>query len=227
MTDTSAPGQKSILRRSLPLLLVGLIIVLTVVWVRSSRKNRTNEGFGPGTLKVIRVPGGTLYTSGLVKTESFNKEAGSWRGTTTSDIRFNATYRYEIPLRDQWKVFIDEHRKIAYIGAPAYKPQLPVAVDSKTVEEKTAGGFLRFDKWDLLQELRQEISPLLEAKAKSPDYIGLVRDDARKTVREFVRDWMVKNSLNQSGEIQDIIVFFADEKDVEFPKGIKIEDFLP
>ena len=182
-----------------PVSFLALVIVCALLfwWLRPHVSGGTqpasNGPVGIGRLEPFRTPGGTLHTNGIVKTEELRKDEGSWRGTTSSGIRLDATYRYEIELRSNWNFYIDDTRKTALIVAPLYKPQLPVAVDSKTVQEWTSSGWGRFDKWDQLQALRQEISPFLAAKARSKSYMDLARGDARKTVEEFASDWLLKS----------------------------------
>ena len=116
---------------------------------------------------------------------------------------------------------------VAIIVAPPYKPQLPVAVDSKTVQEWTASGWGRFDKWEQLQALRTEISPTLATKAGSKAYMDLARGDARKTVEEFASDWLVKNNTLPPKSKYLMKVYFADEPDIPFPENKTLKDFLP
>ena len=142
-------------------------------------------------------------------------------------MRFNATYRYEIPLLPEWNIHIDEGRRLVTLVAPLFKPQLPVAVDSQSVQEWTSAGWGRFDKWEHLQELRAEVSPVLEVKATSSGYIDLARGDARKTVEEFVNNWTVKNRPWPDGPAPVIKVHFPDEKDIPFPAGRSLKDLLP
>ena len=98
-------------------------------------------GAPPPELIPFRTEGGTLHTDGFLKTESFEKHTGSWIGTTSSGIRLNATYRYEIDLRSKdWYIYLDESRSVAFVIAPPFRPQLPVAVDSKTVYKWTSAG---------------------------------------------------------------------------------------
>ena len=180
------------------------------------------------TLKVFRVPGGTLSTSGLTKTETLSKsDKSEWLGTTSSVMRVDATYRYEVELRSDWSFELDEVRKVAFVVAPRLKPQLPVAIDTKTLQEETSSGWARFDKWDHLAGLRKELSPFLEKKANSPDYIDLVRGEARRTVEEFVADWIIKEHgwTRKDGPV--VKVYFEDEKDIPFPTGRSLSDYVP
>jgi hypothetical protein len=216
-----------------PVSFLALVIVCALLfwWLRPHVSGGTqpasNDPVGIGRLEPFRTPGGTLHTNGIVKTEELRKDEGSWRGTTSSGIRLDATYRYEIELRSKWNFYIDDTRKTALIVAPLYKPQLPVAVDSKTVQEWTSSGWGRFDKWDQLQALRQEISPFLAAKARSKSYMDLARGDARKTVEEFASDWLLKTNGMPPKPTYLVKVYFSDEPDIPFPENKTIKDFLP
>ena len=199
-------------------------------WLRPGPSTRPSPSgpVGIGRLEPFRTPGGTLHTNGITKTEELRQDGGkTWRGTTSSGIRLDATYRYEIDLRSDWNFYIDDSRKVVLVVAPPIKPQLPVAVDSKTVQEWNQSGWGRFDKWDQLQILRQEISPFLESRAKSKGYIDLARGDARKTVEEFVSDWLLKNKSQPANSEHLVKVYFADEPDIPFPDGKSLKDFLP
>lgn len=163
-----------------PFSFLALVIVCALLfwWLRpgfssSEQQPDPRDPVGIGRLEPFRTPGGFLHTNGIIKTEELRKDEGSWRGTTSSAIRLDATYRYDIELRSNWNFYIDDARKTALIVAPLYKPQLPVAVDSETVREWTSSGWGRFDKWEQLQALRQEISPFLAARARSKAYMTL------------------------------------------------------
>ncbi len=203
-------------------------------WWKSNPASSNNTALphgplGSGIMEPFRSPGGSLQTNGITKTEEIRKDKNtdSFWGTTTAGIRFNATYRYEVELRSDWRLHIEEQRRLAFVIAPAFKPQLPVAVDSQSVQEWTSSGWARFDKWEHLQQLRQEISPELEEKARSQGYMDLARGDARTTVEEFVADWILKNRPWPDGPEPVIKVYFADEKDIPFPAGLSLKDFLP
>ncbi len=220
---------------SLPVVPVSFIVLLIVGAVLYAWLWRTDSGHRAppasaaasiGRLEPLRTPGGKLHTNGLRKTEELNKETGSWRGTTSSRIRLEATYRYDIELRPNWNIHLDDARKVAVVIAPAPQPQLPVAFDSATVQEWTASGWGRFDKWDQLQALRQEISPFLAARAGSRAYLELARGDARRTVEEFIEDWLLKS--RQSSDPRHVVkVYFADESGIPFPERRTLKDFLP
>jgi hypothetical protein len=212
------------------LLAVAIACVLLFAWHRDVDTAAERGGtpiFGAGRLEPFRTPGGTLHTNGFVKTEELRKDVGSWRGTTSSGIRVDATYRYDVELRANWNFYVDDARRTAIIVAPPYKAQLPVATDSTTLQEWTSSGWGRFDKWDQLEALRQEMSPFLARKANSRQYLDIARGDARKTVEEFATDWLLKTNRLPSKAPYVVKVYFADEPDIPLPDGKTVRDFLP
>ncbi len=207
-----------------------LLVAVLIWWWRSDHRFNTGHAGSfspPPELVPFRTAGGTLHTNGFLKTETLTKETGSWRGTTSSSIRLNATYRYDIELRSRWNLYLDDTRHVAFVVAPAFRPQLPVAVDSRSVLEWTESGWGRFDKWDQLQALRRETSPYLERLAGSPGYIEVARGQARLTVEEFVSDWLLKQRGWPSHSERFVKVYFADEPDIPFPEKKSLKDFLP
>ncbi len=211
--------------------LILILLVAALVWWRQHHESVSPGQAGsfspPPELVPFRTAGGTLHTNGFLKTETLTKETGSWRGTTSSSIRLNATYRYDIELRSRWNLYLDDARHVAFVVAPAFRPQLPVAVDSRSVLEWTESGWGRFDKWEQLQALRRETSPYLEALAESPGYLEVARGQARITVEEFVADWLLKRRGWPEHSERFVKVYFADEPDIPFPEKKTLKDFLP
>ena len=180
-----------------------------------------------GEIVPFRTPGGMLETHGFTRTETFRKDTGSFLGTTSSEIRLNATYRYSIELRQKWNLYIDDSRHLAFVIAPAFHPQLPVAVDSSTVFTWSESGWGRFNKYEHLLGLQREISPRLETLAQSKEYIELGRKNARITVEEFVKGWILKQR-NWPADCHPFVkVFFQDEQEIPLPEKTKMTDFLP
>jgi predicted metal-dependent HD superfamily phosphohydrolase len=60
-------------------------------------------------------------------------------GTTASESRVDATYRYLIATEKAWPLHIAG--KTGVVQAGMVKPTLPVAFDSRTVERRTASGW--------------------------------------------------------------------------------------
>lgn len=230
MNDHSTPRKLSL--PVVPVSFLALVIIgaLLYGWLRPPGEGvapRPEGTVGVGRLEPFRTPGGALHTNGFVKTEELRREDGSWRGTTSSAIRLDATYRYRIELRARWNYYIDDVRRTALVVAPPFTPELPVAVDSRTVQEWTSSGWGRFDKWDQLQALRQEISPYLAGKASSKAYMDIARGDARKTVEEFASDWLLKANRTPANSGYIVKVYFADEPGIPLPENKTVGDFLP
>ncbi|MEP6672812.1 MAG: hypothetical protein ABJF10_26845 [Chthoniobacter sp.] len=209
---------------------IAAVLVLARIWWPTDTKVGSAHGgplSPPPELVPFRTPGGILHTNGFIKTETLTKESGSWRGTTSSSIRLNATYRYQIVLRNRWNIYLDEGRGIAFVIAPPFQAQLPVAVDSRSVYEWTESGWGRFDKWDQLEALHREVSPFLERQAMSTGYVEVARGQARITVEEFVADWLLKSKGWPVRGERFVKVYFADEPDIPFPEKRGLKDFLP
>ena len=62
-----------------------------------------------------------------------------------------------------------------------------------------------------LEVLERGITDKLAEKAKGRDYLDRQREDARDTVREFARKWLVEQTRWKRAAYEDIRVLFADE----------------
>ena len=165
---------------------------------------------------VLRTPGGLLEVSRMHTTEVFDATIkhsifGIAVGETMPRIRVPAVFRYHIELAPEWRVVRADG--VFTIVAPRVKPSLPVAVDFSGMEKDVAGTWilLPFTSNDDLDALERGITAKLAQKAKSRDYIDRQREDARETVREFARKWLVSQSKWKRVEYEDIRVLFADE----------------
>ena len=126
-------------------------------------------------------------------------------------IRLPAVYRYHIELAPEWRVVRTDG--VFTVVAPRVRPSLPVAVDFAGMQKDVAGTWilLPFTSDEDLDVLERDITKQLEQRAKSRDYLDRQREDARETVREFARKWLVEQTRWKSAEYEDIRVLFADE----------------
>ena len=67
-------------------------------------------------------------------------------------------------------------------------PWLFTPIKLKTSEN----GWGRFNADEQMDGLMQSITPRLTSHASSDSHLNLVREHARKTVAEFVRQWLMK-----------------------------------
>jgi phosphate/sulfate permease len=165
---------------------------------------------------VLRTPGGLLEVSRIETTEMLDTTIqheifGVKIGETMPRIRVPAVYRYVIELEPEWRVVRADD--VFTIVAPRIRPSLPVAVDFAGIQKDVAGSWmlLPFTGNDDLELLERSITTRLEQKARSRDYIDRQREDARETVREFARKWLVEQTRWKRADYEDIRVLFADE----------------
>ena len=181
-------------------------------WSRAGSEVRS----GMGTeILFMRTPGGLLEVSSMRMTEQFDKRfvyevLGLEVGETVAHVRVPATYRYHIQLAPQWK--IERTDEVFRVVTPPVKPSLPVAVDLAHLEQDEGGTWLLlpFNADADREALLREITGKLSQKAASPAYLALQREDARKTVTEFVEKWLVTQEPWQSAKQPRIEVVFSD-----------------
>lgn len=135
-------------------------------------------------------------------------------GTTESEIRVPAVYRFHIKLSDPWKLEVLDGRCI--VIAPPVRPTLPPAIRTEGMEKKTEAGWLRFNAGDNLSQLEKNLTPALEKRAGGHIQIPDVRDNCRRSVAQFVAKWILKEQEGQ-GRIKEIVVIFPDEPGIKNP----------
>jgi hypothetical protein len=181
-------------------------------WSRTGGEVRS----GMGTeIMFMRTPGGLLEVSSMRMTEQFDKRfvyevLGLEVGETVAHVRVPATYRYHIQLAPLWK--IERTDEVFRVVTPPVKPSLPVAVDLAHLEQDEGGSWLLvpFNADEDREALMREITGKLAQKAASPAYLALQREDARKTVTEFVEKWLVTQEPWKSAKQPRIEVVFSD-----------------
>ena len=130
-------------------------------------------------------------------------------GTTVSEIRVPAVYRYHLNLSDVWK--LDTEGNVVTVIAPVIRPSLPPAIRTERMDKKSESGWLRFNKEENLAALEKTLTPTLERRAGSPGRVKQVREACRKSVAEFVKDWLLKEQQWKQDGLAAIVVIFADE----------------
>jgi hypothetical protein len=137
-------------------------------------------------------------------------------GTTESEIRVPAVYRFHLKLSDPWKLSVEDGRCI--VIAPPVRPSLPPAIRTEGMEKKTEAGWLRFNAGESLELLEKDLTPTLEKRAGAHIQIPGVRDNCRRSVAQFVRTWLLREQAG-SGPIKDIVVIFPDEPGIKDPRA--------
>ena len=168
---------------------------------------------------VTSTHGDILELATLTSNETFSREESTtlaWGylppSTTTAEIRVPATFRYHLRLSGTWR--LATRGNVCVVLAPLFEPSLPPAIDTARMEKGAASGWANFDKNGLLDDLEKDITRHLSRRAGDPKHLDLVREQCRRSVADFVQQWLIKNS-QWPEKISAIIVVFPDEK--EFP----------
>lgn len=163
---------------------------------------------------VIRAEGGRLEVTTLWSREEFtsttdHKILGIPIGKTISRIRVPAVFRYHIELAPEWKV---ELRGSTFlVVAPAVKPSLPVAFDTARIEKESSGLWSPFTGGAELEQLQRSITKTLADTAIRSSYVERQREEARKSVKEFVAKWLITQERWKDAAKYPIQVYFDDE----------------
>lgn len=165
---------------------------------------------------VLRTSGGLLEVSRIEVTEVMDARfqhtlLGVKIGETVPRIRVPAVYRYHVKLDREWKVLRKDG--VFTVVAPSVRPSLPVAVNFAGMEKVVGGSWMLqpITGREDLDDLERAITVKLERKAGSRDYLERQRSQARATIREFARKWIVEQTRWKDAEFRDIRVYFADE----------------
>lgn len=204
--------------------LAALCVALLLAWswqkFHSFRFWQTQQGdvvsAAPDEILVMRTPGGLLEVSRIHATEVFETKfihsvLGVEVGETSPRIRVPVVYRYQVALAPEWNVMRTGTE--FSVVAPPVRPALPVAVDLGRMERQASGTWilLPFTETSALDDLQRDITARLAKKAVSPAYLKLQREDARQTVAEFVRKWLVTQQRWSTESGSRVRVYFADE----------------
>ncbi|MCX6855055.1 MAG: hypothetical protein NTV80_09135 [Verrucomicrobia bacterium] len=130
-------------------------------------------------------------------------------GTTISEIRTPVVYRYHIKLSEDWQLSLADG--VCTVRGPSLRPTLPPAIRTEGMEKKSEAGWLRFNAAENLAALEKELTPTLEKRAGNKAHLDLVREAARKSVAEFVKNWLLKEGKTHQGDVRSIVVLFQDE----------------
>ncbi|MBK9246097.1 MAG: hypothetical protein IPM30_14885 [Burkholderiales bacterium] len=128
-------------------------------------------------------------------------------GTTVSEVRVDAVYRFHIGMEKAWPLRIVG--KTCLVRAGAVRPTLPVAFDTSTVERRTASGWARFDKRENLEALERSLTQQLADRA--PIYRQSAQEAGRAVVAEFVAEWLLRERHWVRDPEHRVVVLFDDE----------------
>ena len=178
------------------------------------QKENITETFRQDLQEINDTGQGNLEVSIMKSTEYFkrkNSKTAVWDlidlGTTTTEIRVPATYRYHVKLSDEWK--LDTEGQTVFVIAPALRASLPVAFDTGGTYKSIDEGWARFNGYEQMAGLERNISFILNRNADHNK--KLVREQSRKTIERFVKHWLKRNDQWSEEGFTNVEVVFADE----------------
>jgi hypothetical protein len=125
-------------------------------------------------------------------------------GTTVSEVRVDAVYRFHIGMETHWPLRIIG--KTCVVRAGAVEPTLPVAFDSRTIERRTSSGWARFNKAENLEAL--ELSLTTQLAERAPLYREQAQEAGRAVVAEFVTAWLLREQQWRREPDYRVVVHF-------------------
>lgn len=161
--------------------------------------------------------GGTLLElAAFEATEILTRTDDKWiffdmvpLGSTVSEIRVPVTYRYHLPLDEEWRLEVADGICVVY--APPIRPTQPPAIHTHRMEKRSESGWLRFNEDEEMESLERSLTPTLVERAEDDDHLELVRERCRDRVADFVRSWLLLEEQWGPGRFTHVAVVFADE----------------
>lgn len=180
------------------------------------KKGTITQTFTAAIPSLARNGGGNLELATATATETFtraDRKTIAWDlislGTTVTEIKVPVTYRYHLRLRDNWR--LDVSGNTCLVHAPRIRASLPPAIHTDKMEKKSDEGWARFNAQAQMTELEKSITPTLITFARDAQHLALVREECRKTVAEFVRDWLLREDQWRTDRFHTIKVIFEDD----------------
>ena len=219
---------KAVLIGFVILVLGGLAAVFVAGDVAKSFWDKVPTGFLTGVTKVNasnvlidigRSHGDVLEVASPLKTMELFSKADSrfaawgkvYLGTSVTEIKVPASYRFHIKLSEMKGVRVDEQNKIFIVKVPVIHPSLPVAFDTTGVEKRSEDGWFRFDGAQQLAAMEKNITPDLEKRATQ--HLPAIREHARGDIEEFVQKWIVDTRPEYKDKISTVKVIFEGENE--------------
>ena len=120
-----------------------------------------------------------------------------------------ATFRYHLRLSDPWK--LEVHGQQCVMIVPRSRASLPVAIHTDGIQKRSDQGWARWNADEQMIALERTLTPRLNDYAQQENHITQVREKARSTVANFVKEWLLEEDHWRTNRFQSIRVIFADE----------------
>jgi hypothetical protein len=163
---------------------------------------------------VLRIKGGMLEVAYVSGTRAFPKsedpvilgqsipycrEKASWT------VPYKITYR--IKLGERWP--LRYHNGTLFARVPELDPSLPVAINTERLVKGPEESCWFVPDMGTRDRALKSISPQLANIAKSPKTQAFAREEARKTVVEFLRTWAFnqKDYADLPADVRVVVIF--------------------
>lgn len=173
-------------------LLVGVIIFYmpTMIGSKETESSSADNDFPV----VIRIKGGMLEVASVTGTRNFSKakdpvlfgtnfpvcrERASW------SVPYKITYR--VKLEKKWSLRFDDGKLLARV--PELAPSLPVAIDTGKLKKGAQESCWFVPDLGTRDRALNSISDTLKKLALNQKTKNFARQEARKTITEFLRTW--------------------------------------
>ncbi|HJN89105.1 MAG TPA: hypothetical protein QGG93_02140 [Verrucomicrobiota bacterium] len=182
------------------------------------RQGNITETFVSSLPRMESEQGGLLELAKVTATETFRSEDEltydfTWfeidAGTTTTEIRVPVTYRYHLRMRDVWRLSVTN--SVCIVHAPRIYPSQPPAIHTDQMEKSSDEGWARFNVDEQMAKLEKTITPTIRSYAGDERHFDVVRENCRKTVSEFIEDWLLREGQWGDDRLRVVKVYFPGE----------------
>ncbi len=133
-----------------------------------------------------------------------------------AEIKCPVTYAYYVDLSAEWKITI--RNGIVRVMAPPIMVDKP-QIDTAEMQEFFRGTPILFNKQELLGDLRKSVTQELTELGEQHKYVNYIREDCRRQLAAFIRNWAVNHET-----VETVIIQFADDPDVQDRPGVLERD---
>lgn len=142
----------------------------------------------------------------------------SWLGIdveSTVRVDVPVVYRYGVPWDSGWTITLrgtEDSGTRCLVEAPALEPFLPPSVDTSGLTIQSHEAMLGPRVADSRNRLIRQLTPWASRMARSPEYHSLVRELARRTLTEYVQQWLLTTELTGVDSTITVDARFADDR---------------
>jgi hypothetical protein len=140
----------------------------------------------------------------------------SWLGfAAESTVRIEAPviYRFGVRWDTGWEVTVagDSTSMVCLVDAPALEPFQPPAIDTSGLRLSSREEFLAPSTKSSQEAMLRRFTPHVRELANTPEYRAIVRELARRTLVDYVQQWLLRSQLVDASRSLSVYARFADD----------------